>query len=68
MKSRILFAMTAACVGAVQLNATCPSSAPGAPVRPAMPSGKVVMGSVAHSVLVHAHCSVMVVRQPHATH
>jgi nucleotide-binding universal stress UspA family protein len=27
---------------------------------------RVVMGSVAHSVLTHAHCSVLLVKQPHA--
>ena len=27
---------------------------------------RVVLGSVAHSVLMHAHCSVMVVKRPHA--
>ena len=27
---------------------------------------RVVLGSVAHSVLLHAHCSVLIVRPPHA--
>jgi nucleotide-binding universal stress UspA family protein len=29
---------------------------------------RVVMGSVAHSVLMHAHCSVMIVKRPHVPH
>ncbi len=29
---------------------------------------RLVMGSVAHSVLTHAHCSVLVVKQPHEGH
>lgn len=29
---------------------------------------RLVLGSVAHSVLLHAHCSVMVVRRPHDRH
>jgi nucleotide-binding universal stress UspA family protein len=29
---------------------------------------RLVMGSVAHAVLTHAHCSVMVVKQPHDGH
>jgi nucleotide-binding universal stress UspA family protein len=29
---------------------------------------RLVMGSVAHAVLTHAHCSVMVVKQPHEGH
>jgi nucleotide-binding universal stress UspA family protein len=29
---------------------------------------RVVMGSVAHSVLTHAHCSVLIVREPHQPH
>ena len=29
---------------------------------------RIVMGSVAHAVLTHAHCSVLVVKQPHDGH
>jgi nucleotide-binding universal stress UspA family protein len=29
---------------------------------------RLVMGSVAHAVLTHAHCSVLVVKQPHDSH
>ena len=29
---------------------------------------RLVMGSVAHAVLTHAHCSVLVVKQPHEGH
>jgi nucleotide-binding universal stress UspA family protein len=29
---------------------------------------RLVMGSVAHAVLTHAHCSVLVVKQPHESH
>ena len=29
---------------------------------------RLVMGSVAHAVLTHAHCSVLVVKQPHDAH
>ena len=29
---------------------------------------RLVMGSVAHAVLTHAHCSVLVVKQPHDVH
>jgi nucleotide-binding universal stress UspA family protein len=29
---------------------------------------RIVMGSVAHSVLLHAHCSVLVLKQPHQPH
>jgi nucleotide-binding universal stress UspA family protein len=29
---------------------------------------RIVMGSVAHSVLLHARCSVLVVKQPHQPH
>ena len=29
---------------------------------------RIVMGSVAHSVLLHAQCSVLVLKQPHQPH
>ena len=29
---------------------------------------RIVMGSVAHAVLTHAHCSVLVIKQPHDGH
>ena len=29
---------------------------------------RIVMGSVAHSVLLHARCSVLVLKQPHQLH